>query len=154
MKFTLYNDIDISTDDIKNYYDMSKDDIPTDNDIDYFYQDIFEELKVNLEEFNKQSNKFLMTGTCGLWYGRQQGGKVLEDLKDCIDSLYDYTEIEYDNGIINIKTIHHDGTNYYQIQPLSTRGEKYFDRHYYEMSDRELHEKLQNVKGMLKKFKY
>ena len=151
--FILYNDTDVDDNDIKEYFGIPQETPLSDSDISFYYDDMYNDLKEQLHDFNKQANKFLMTGSCGLWYGRQQGGKVLEDLMDLINYLHDYAKITFDDGVINVTTYHHDGTNYYQIRPLSSRGEKYFDNHYYTMSDDKLHDKLQNVKGMLRSFK-
>ena len=39
---------------------------------------------------------------------------------------------------------HHDGTNCFQIKELTKRGEEFAERHKWDMSDRELHQKLFN----------
>lgn len=106
------------------------------------------------EELNKQAEQFLMIGSCGLWNGRVNGGKILNNLMDFTQYTFDYTiiELKENTGEIRIETHHHDGVNNYTIKPISKRGETFIDNHYYNLTDEELHNKLYNTRGLTKKF--
>lgn len=147
----IYDDYNVNEEELKEYYDTD-----TLNDDDYYtyFNDLWEQALYSLDKLDTQADAFIMWGTCGLWYGDVAGGKVLNNLKDLTQYLEDYTIIQLEEGIIQIDTYHHDGLNTYYIKPLSNRGYNYYNNHYYEMSDRELHEKLINTKGMTRRFKY
>lgn len=99
----------------------------------------------NLGQF-LQSCTCLVKGTVGTWMCPEDAGKIINSLselagawKDC-----DYISITDDRGHLYIKVTHHDGTNCFELKVLTEAGSDYADRHCYDMSDRELHEKLWN----------
>jgi hypothetical protein len=114
----------------------------------------FEELQDILTELNQTANQFLITGTLGLWYGQKEGGAIITDLTNITRHFEDYSILKLINGKLHLETCHHDGTNTFDIVPLTEKGQEFADRHYYDMTDRELHIKLKNTKGLTKKFDY
>lgn len=101
--------------------------------------------KARLEEtFNDTSRTFILRGTCGLWYGRVEGGKIINSYDELSEAWQKNDEFKiYDkNGLFSIKSIHHDGTNLWTVKELTEKGKKYLSRHEGEVPDRILHEKL------------
>ena len=129
----------------------------TKQDEDFYIYDIqAEELCEHLNKLNHEHEYFLIYGTIERWNGKRKGYKLIKNIDSELYSiLYDFSKIEYniENGTIDIITVHHDGTNYYTIKPLSTRGENYYNNHYYEQNDFELLEKIAKTKGLTKKIK-
>lgn len=68
--------------------------------------------------------KFIATGSFGLWDGRRSGWLVIENEYDFGGLLEDctYVEIADNNGLIEIKASHHDGTNYFTLKELTDHG--------------------------------
>ena len=102
------------------------------------------------EEFGnfieKSNYGFLLCGSVGRWNGTAEGGLFVKDFddlyrfwKDC-----DYIKVYDEGGHLHIECSHHDGTNYGELKELTNKGKEYSDNHYYDYSDRELHEKLWN----------
>lgn len=126
------------------------DDIP-DNDV---YQRVsddedwnWRDIEVELKHFmGKSTFGFLLCGNIGRWNGTFAGGYFVKEFKDLYDCWRDcdYIKIYDENGHLYITCSHHDGTNHYELKELTWRGSKYKDDHYYDMDDRELHEKLWN----------
>lgn len=86
---------------------------------------------------------FLVQADLGLWNGRFEGGKIIYGLWDAIRGCFeDYNEIYMEGRDLKVKAIHHDGTNYFRIRELTDKGVDYYDKHEYDYSDRELHERL------------
>lgn len=114
----------------------------------------FEQLQDILTELNQTAEQFLITGTLGLWYGQKECGAIITDLTNITRHFEDYSRLELVNGALRLETSHHDGTNNLEIVPLTQRGQEFADRHYYDMTDRDLHIKLKNTRGLTKKFNY
>lgn len=93
------------------------------------------------------SNPCIVTGSVGLWDGRHRGGLVIQDIRD-FDRLItdcDYVElIKDDDGHLNMRASHHDGTNYYEIKRLTDAGYEYYCENNYILSREELCETLFN----------
>lgn len=131
---TLYNDYDYNVEDYRdNYLDYCvyngidvEDEIPMD-----FIHHIFDEewfgLFDNLET-NKNNTECVVLGSLGLWYGRRDitpaREKTLADAIKKYVSGCDYTRIDIVDGHIEIKAIHHDGTNEFEIHILNKLGQK------------------------------
>lgn len=95
------------------------------------------------ERLDEAENGLLVTGTCGRWNGRFDGGYIADDLesllkvtKDCV-----FIKIWEDNGHVYIKCSHHDGTNYVEIKKLSEKGRNFYENSW-DMDERILHEKI------------
>lgn len=100
---------------------------------------------------------FVAIGKVGSWRGTADAGtiqydfdKFLQDIgKDC-----DYWRISVIDGVINIECTHHDGTNYWELKPLSKSGEALFykwnenendeDFDLVDLSEKDFHLKLFN----------
>lgn len=87
---------------------------------------------------------FLLIGSAGTWRGRFDGGKISYDLLDLIRKAnnMDDIKIELVDGAIKLICRHHDGTNYWTIHALNLRAEKTIEKWEDELSEQELHEKL------------
>lgn len=104
------------------------------------WDDVKAELQILLDK-----NVYLLTGTCGRWYGPSQGGKFirsLDDLFNCIDHL-DYIRIFDRDGHLHIHGSHHDGSDDYELKRLTNKGYEYADRNFF-AHDRHLHDTIMN----------
>lgn len=113
----------------------------------FIFEDEMEMIKSFFED-----KQLLVCGSCGLWYGRVDGGKVItvDNLSDlwndcgmCYIHLYD------ENGHFFVEVAHHDGTNCFEVKVLTEKGYEIYsdweyDYRYSELSEREIHEKLWN----------
>lgn len=94
-----------------------------DDEIIYFItsdlKNDFDHMIINFDKYIKYDSIVLLADL-GLWYGRRKAQKEYKTLKNLFDDskiFYDTTTI-YANSktqTINIKTIHHDGVNYYKV---------------------------------------
>lgn len=64
-----------------------------------------------------------VSGSMGLWYGRRGVDKIVREtsLRDIISKYInpDMIEIDVYQDRVEVKNIHHDGTNYYEFTPFS-----------------------------------
>ena len=119
----------------------------TSNDIWEFIQN---QSDFEWDEFTRYLDKYLeedyyiATGTCGLWYGRVAGGKVLKNINDFYDLLKDcdYIKITDVGGHLMVQCSHHDGTNHYELRMLNDKGIEYYHKNDYNFDRKELCEKL------------
>ena len=133
-EMTLYNDYDYNVEDYRDEYldycdcnDIEvEDEIPMD-----FIHRIFDEewfgLFDNLE-INKYNTECVVLGSLGLWNGRRDiiptREKTFADaIRKCVDCS-EYACIKIVNGHIEVKGIHHDGTNEFEIHILNKLGQK------------------------------
>ena len=110
-------------------------------------QDYLWDEKSNVEYYEKENGQkqYIVLADLGLWNGRFDGGKIITGLWNAISKCFeDYNEIYEEGGRLKVTAHHHDGTNYFQIKELTERGKGYAERHEWDMSDRELHQKLFN----------
>ena len=119
----------------------------TQNDIlEYIYEDKKYEEECFLEEFGHflSNNTFIATGTCGLWYGKVEGGMIINGIDDFFKLLRDcdFYKITDCKGHLMVKGSHHDGTNYFELKTLNNKGEAFYDRNSYSMDRKELYTKL------------
>lgn len=103
------------------------------------FEDFIYSMKKLLED-----KYYIATGTCGLWYGKVEGGKVIVNINDFYSLLQDcdYFEFSEENGRFLIKCSHHDGTNYYELRELNNKGINYYQDKGYSLDRRELCERL------------
>ena len=99
------------------------------------WQNFLDELHYMLSE-----HKYLLTGTCGKWYGPCECGKFIcsaDDLLYCIQHL-DSVRFYDENGHLKICGYHHDGEDNYELKRLTDKGIALAEKHYY-ACDRALH---------------
>lgn len=102
-----------------------------------------EEDNVSYYERKHGYKHYVVLADLGLWNGRADGGKIIRGLWKSISECFeDYNEIYQEGKRLKVTAIHHDGTNYFQIRELTDRGYEYWQNHQYDMSDREMHQKL------------
>ena len=123
----------------------SPNDIPDERVFDEMdFQDrlIWDDVKAELQSlFDK--NIYLLTGTCGRWYGPAHGGRFIHSIRDllsCIGHL-DYIRIYDRNGHLYIHGSHHDGNDDYELKRLTNKGYEYADRNCF-AHDRQLHNNI------------
>lgn len=126
--------------------------VPTDKDSQTFFDWLYDSLSMNWDDlmanikYDKNNNvDCVVTGSLGLWDGRHDiDTKHFPTLDRAINACIsgcDYIIITENEGVINIKGIHHDGTNCFEIHKLNAKGydthcesdndlnnEKYFDK--------------------------
>lgn len=129
----------------KEIYDHS----PSEEELYEFIEDenlrCLEDEQTNIEFYEKQygTKHYIIIASLGLWNGRFDGGKIIKGLWNSISKCFeDYNEIYQDGKRVKVTAHHHDGTNYFEIRELTDKGIEYWERHEYDMSDRELHTRL------------
>ena len=95
-------------------------------------------------KFANETGTYLVIASLGLWNGRFDGGKILSGRLDkAIQRCFeDYNRVYMEGRNLRISATHHDGTNYFTIKKLTPKGEEYAERHGWDMTDRELHQRL------------
>ena len=125
---------------------------PSDDDVynTLYYEDacIWEDIFSTLKQFFK-NKEVIFVGTVQLWNGTFKGGKIgkFEDLfNDLLRDCNDWEFSEDENGVLNLKCSHHDGTNYFNIKTLTEKGSNLYDDWYYDLdtneSEEEVHKKI------------
>ena len=126
--------------------EMGEEEVSRERLWDFIFEQKREEEDCFLEEFNHflSNNTFIATGTCGLWYGKVEGGTIINGLDDFLKLLRDcvYYKVTDNNGHLMIKGSHHDGNNYFELKKLNQKGEDFYDRNSYSMDSKELCTKL------------
>lgn len=87
----------------------------------------------------------LLTGYCGRWNGRCDGGKSLcstSEFLSCISHL-DGITITDKNGHLMIDGYHHDGHDHYELKKLTQKGYEYANNNYF-ANERHLHNTIFN----------
>lgn len=132
---TLYNDYDYNIEQYRNAYldhcdflgiDV-EDEVPAE-----FIQNILDEewfalLHDRLED-NPYNTDCVVLGTLELWTGEKQiiptrEKTLAEAIKHCCRGC-DYNRIDIVDGHIEVKSVHHDGTNVFEIHVLNELGRK------------------------------
>ena len=132
---TLYNDYDYNIEDYRNTYlnhcDANGIDVEDDVPME-FIQNILDEewfsLLYDILENNPYNVDCVVLGTLGLWNGKKQivptrEKTLMEAIKNCCRCC-DYNRIDIVDGHIEVKSVHHDGTNVFEIHILNKRGQK------------------------------
>lgn len=143
----------IFTDDLSLYIDLYKSDIIenlNEKEIKATSEAIEQEAQYMIEadaeaqDFQNITGRILAVGSCGLWYGRQNGGRIFKDFNEALQNLaLDYNTIytERKNGALQLEAIHHDGINYFKFYEISDKGEQFIINHQF-LDRKTLHEKL------------
>lgn len=107
---------------------------PADKNSNRYYEWVSDMMEMDFDDFvaNMKYSEIantpcVITGSLGLWYGRPEINPVfMDNLSDaimkCINNM-DYFKVEMINGVINVYGYHHDGTNCFEIYPLSKKGQ-------------------------------
>ena len=78
-------------------------------------------------KYSKNNGRCIVAGALGLWDGRRTiKERVFDSLIDAINAINtnDYIEIYEGDGEIEVRSIHHDGTNIFTIRPIGKRGDR------------------------------
>lgn len=134
-KFVLVtNEVDYnewSQEDYKDFCDVNE----IKYDAEDFYGWVEDETMCNYEgdleairEYDDYKVPVLITGTLGLWCGHPEiepvrMESVYEALVKCIGESGEYVTAEWDDGKIEVRVAHHDGTNFFTIRALSKKGQ-------------------------------
>jgi hypothetical protein len=127
-KLTIWSNRDIDFDawkaDLIEYQKENEYDDPedvTDSDVYSFIEESlsnqFDDEKYNLDVVT--DGRILVIADLGLWHGRKQGYKILNDnVNNIFGTGEDYTEWYSDGHNIKATASHHDGTNYYEYRVI------------------------------------
>lgn len=104
------------------------------------WNDVKDELQMLFEK-----GVYLLTGTCGKWYGNFACGKFIRSVTDLLSCIYhlDYIRIYDKNGHFYIHGSHHDGNDDYELKRLTHKGYLLADGNYF-AHDRKLHHTIMN----------
>ena len=109
-------------------------------------EEYWDDFSYELKHFFEKGNAWLLTGNIGRWDGNYRGGYIFntfEEFCKCFRDC-DCIEITDDAGHLEIKCSHHDGTNFYEVKQVSGFGCEWYDNHYWDMDEEELHTKMWN----------
>lgn len=83
---------------------------------------------------------YLLTETCGKWYGPVQGGRFIRSIHDFLTCLghLECVRIYDRNGHFYIHGSHHDDSDDYELKRLTNKGYELADKNQF-AKDRELH---------------
>lgn len=76
-----------------------------------------------------EQNHFVCSGTLGLWDGTYDGGGVLKNRSDFFSLLDGYTIIDDEDGRLFVTSIHHDGSNKFELRRLTDLGREYYEKY-------------------------
>ncbi len=105
------------------------------------------ELEDDLEDYPA----LLVVGTCGRWDGTFAGGEVCKDLDEVFNKVFKdctYRKVWYKKGHLYVMGSHHDGTNEYEVKPVTEAGYKYYENWSLNygptknLSEREIHRRM------------
>lgn len=138
-------------DEMRGMYEECYEETPSEEILQRYIDDTnhcyLEDVEGEISHYEKTNGQrqYIILADLGLWNGRFDGGDIIVGLWNAISKCFeDYNEIYEEGGRLKVTAHHHDGTNYFQIKELTERGEEYAERHKWDMSDRELHQKLFN----------
>ena len=82
----------------------------------------------NMENSTQSNKPCLLTGSCGLWNGKHEiiphkFSDALSAIKKAYGSCDDLI-VKQEDGIIKVKALHHDGSNRFEIVPLTEYGKE------------------------------
>lgn len=118
---------------------------------DYFNDQMVNDYDYFIDEYGQRD--VMVFADLGLWHGRVQGSKFGKLASLMASMIQDYNYIYYnpENGTFVLEAIHHDGTNYFTIYPVTAEGLLYINKHHYLMDDEENH-KFVETEGMVTRF--
>lgn len=79
-----------------------------------------------MAEIRTISGPVVVTGSLGLWWGRPEiaptkFNSLNNAISQCIEGA-EAIEVILENGVLTVKGAHHDGTNIFEIRPLTELG--------------------------------
>ncbi len=89
------------------------------------------DLNAELDRFFKEYEKFVISGEVGRWNGRHSGADVIVNANDLWKYFKDCENFKFyedENGDLRIECSHHDGTNFFVVRPISSRGYEELER--------------------------
>lgn len=132
-EMTLYNDYDYNVEDYRDkYLDYCNcNDIEVDDEIpDWYISRKLDDDWCRLVDklINEYNTECVLVGSLGLWWGSptivpQRFDSVFNAISKCIEKM-DYVKVSIVNGHFEIKAMHHDGTNEFEIHILNKLGQK------------------------------
>lgn len=134
--YVLYDSEGFDFDEAKKFLSEDSENEVTDEMVYNYISDSlsfdFEQLEEIANNLDLQCSSHLIFGSVGTWRGRfdifNQSSTILMNLiRKAINNM-DRVLIQMIDGKIEISCGHHDGTNYFTIQPLNKRGDKLFDK--------------------------
>lgn len=120
-KHIIWSNIDLNVNDWKDFLEEEYPDVEDKyeqyrliEDLNYLY---LEDEHANLNK--KTDGRILVIADLGLWNGRRQGYKILnENVNNIFSTGEEYTEWYSDGYNIKAVASHHDGTNYYEYRVI------------------------------------
>jgi len=111
------------------------DSIPTDAEVfdewcNFYDPTLWEDFECEIKDF-LEDKLLVVSGSCGLWYGREDGGKVVTGWKELCTVLnnMDYIAFSDVGGKLEIQCSHHDGTNYWEVREVTEKGARWYYDH-------------------------
>lgn len=106
---------------------------------EFAWNDVENELKAFLD-----NSSWIVKGTIGKWDGPKDAGEIICNFSELspVWTDCDYIKMYDKGGHFYIEASHHDDTNYFELKRLTEAGTDFVDRHCYDMTKRELHERL------------
>lgn len=130
---TIYDDYDVNVDEWRECYEehCEINDITPEEETPYDF--IYDMLNMEWEDMfrgmkhSKYNDECVVLGCLGLWYGSRniiptKENTLADAIKKCVSGC-DYARIKIVDGHIEIKAIHHDGTNDFEIHILNKLGQ-------------------------------
>lgn len=116
---------------------------------------------MNFDRLFREAPGFVCTGNSysryGLSWQEGPGGNVLTDISGAGDFLNRFLprgaadiRVDDDNGELTVTVSHHDGSMTMHVRELTDRGLSYYNNHEYDLSRREMCEKLFSTRGLSK----
>ena len=120
-------------------------------------QEFWYDERVALKDCGKDlPMKILAIADLGLWDGRHQAYKIINNLEDVLYSECDYFELYCDQHQLRSRGAHHDGYNYVTYYLLNEAAglDKFLDDLYYgkAISDARLHKYTRSLRPYLKQY--
>ena len=132
-EMTLYNDINYNVEDYRDdYLDYCNcNDVEAEDEIpDWYISRKLDDEWCGLVDklINEYDTECVLVGSLGLWWGSptivpQRFDNVFNAITKCIENM-DYVKVSIVNGHFEIKALHHDGTNEFEIHILNKLGQK------------------------------
>ena len=131
---TLYNDYDVNSDRIReDYLDFCENNETTPEEetpwdyISEILQMEWDDMISDIED-SKYNDECVVIGKVGFWFGNrdiepQREIYLTDAIKKCINNC-DFAIIKIVDGHIEVKGIHHDGTNDFEIHVLNKLGQR------------------------------
>ena len=106
----------------------------------------WDDISYELKRFFEKSNAWLLTGSIGRWDGNYRGGYMFNTFEEFCRCFRDceYIKITDNKGHLEVECSHHDGTTFYEVKRVSDFGCDWYDNHYWDMNEEELHTKMWN----------